>query len=216
METYAHFVSKKTNQGIKVFRHHTEFHSKNGPGKAIGLVVMMNPGNARPIDDSIFNRLENSEYETKEPVLTVPDNTMKKVMRMIQEAYDDSGIILPHQYSIHIENIFNIREKDSDKAKRYARSISGIDHLMFKSRELFKNYDFVFFAWGKLDIAVERQKDLLTKYPKAIVVNKLNYRGALKDVSYPVHPLYMKTDYFLEAAKDKIGIGLLEEDANIL
>ncbi|PYE47906.1 hypothetical protein DFQ00_111205 [Paenibacillus barcinonensis] len=216
MKTYAHFVSKKTSQGMKIFRHHTEFHSINGPGKAIGLVVMMNPGDARPIDDVLFNTLENSEYETEKPVLTVPDNTMKKVMRMIRKAYDDNEIKLPHQYSIHIENIFNIREKDSDKAKRYARSISGVKHLMFKSRELLNNYDFVFFAWGKLDVGIERQKDLLTKYPQAIVVNKLNYKGTIMDVSYPVHPLYMKTEYFLKASKDKIGIRLLEEDANIL
>ncbi|MGW7160202.1 hypothetical protein HP548_07335 [Paenibacillus taichungensis] len=216
METYAHFVSKQTDQGIKIFRHHTEFRSTNGSGKVIGLIVMMNPGNARPVDDVLFNRLENSEYETEEQVLTMPDNTMKKVMSMIQKAYKNNGITFPNQYSIHIENIFNIREKESDKAKRYAKSINGIDHLMFKCRELLNNYDFVFFAWGKLDIALERQKNLFDKYPQAIVVNRLNYKGTLMDVNYPVHPLYMNTEYFLEASKNKLNVRLIAEDANIL
>lgn len=87
---------------------------------------------------------------------------------------------------------------------------------MFKSRELLDNYNFVFIAWGKLDIGIERQRDILTKYPQAIVVNKLNYKGKLLDVSYPVHPLYMKTEYFLKASKGKIKVRLLEEDASIL
>ncbi|KOP67210.1 hypothetical protein AMS62_19610 [Bacillus sp. FJAT-18019] len=177
---------------------------------------MMNPGDARPINETLFRRLENSEYETNEPVLTVPDNTMKKVMRMIQEAYYQEGITFPDQYSIHIENIFNIREKNSKKAKRYARSISGMNHLMFKSRELLDNYNFVFLAWGKLTIGTERQRNILSKYPQAIVVNKLNYKGTLMDVSYPVHPLYMKTEYFLKASQGKINVRLLEEDADIL
>ncbi|MCM3127003.1 hypothetical protein ACFQ3J_05670 [Paenibacillus provencensis] len=215
MQTYAHFVSKKIENEIKIFRHHTEFHSTNGPGEVIGLVVMMNPGDARPINETLYRRLENFEYETNEPVLTVPDNTMKKVMRMIEEAYYQDGITLPDKYSIHIENIFNIREKNSDKAKRYAKSINGMNHLMFKSRELLDNYNFVFIAWGKLDIGIERQRDILTKYPQAIVVNKLNYKGTLLDVSYPVHPLYMKTEYFLKASKGKIKVRLLEEDASI-
>jgi len=216
METYAHFVSKQTDQGIKIFRHHTEFRSTRGAGKAIGLIVMMNPGNARPVDDLLFNKLENSEHETEEMVLTMPDNTMKKVMGMIRKAYKENGIEFPNQYSIHVENIFNIREKDSDKAKRYAKSMNGIDHLMFKGRELLNDYDFVFFAWGKLDIAIERQKDLLEKYPQAIVVNKLNYKGILMNVNYPVHPLYMNTEYFLEASKNKLKVRVIEEAANIL
>jgi hypothetical protein len=216
MQTYAHFESKEIDNEIKIFRHHTEFHSTNGPGKVIGLVVMMNPGDARPINETLFKQLENSEYETSEPVLTVPDNTMKKVMRMIQEAYYQERITFPDQYSIHIENILNIREKNSDKAKRYARNISGINHLMFKSRELLDNYDFVFLAWGKLNIGTDRQRDILKKYPQAIVVNKLIHKGTLMDVSYPVHPLYMKTEYFLKASKGKINVRLLEEDANNL
>lgn len=216
MQTYAHFVSKKIDNEIRIFRHNTEFHSINGPGEVIGLVVMMNPGDARPINETLFKRLKNSEYETSEPVLTVPDNTMKKVMRMIQEAYDQEGISFPDQYSIHVENIFNIREKNSDKAKKYAKNISGINHLMFKSRELLDKYDFVFLAWGKLDIGTERQKNIQKKYPQAIVVNRLNHKGKLMDVSYPVHPLYMKTEYFIEASRGKINARLLGEDANII
>lgn len=182
----------------------------SGPGKVIGLVVMMNPGDARPLDENIFGLLENSEYETEIPVLTKPDNTMKKVMRMIQEAYSHNKLAFPNQYSIHIENIFNIREKNSDKAKKSAKNMSGLEDLMFKSRELLDDYEFVFFAWGKLDVGVERQRDFAVKYPHAIVVNKLNYRGNIRDVNYPVHPLYMKTEFFLHASQDKIRMSMFK------
>lgn len=205
MDTYAHFVSRKTNQGIKIFRYHTEFHSINGPGKAIGLVVMMNPGDARPRDESIFRLLQTSEYETQEPILTKPDNTMKKVTRMIEEAYEHNNVSLPERYSIHIENIFNIREKNNKKAKIYAKDLDHVNDLMFKSRDLIDDYQFVFFAWGKLNIGVNRQQELFNKYPQAIKVKRLNHKGNILNVTYPVHPLYMKTDYFLEASKGRIN-----------
>lgn len=204
MLAYAHFISKKINEEIKIFRHNTEFCSKSGPGEVIGLVVMMNPGDARPMDEHLFSRLKDSEYETNELTLTAQDNTMRKVMRLIKEAYYHNEIQLPEQYSIHVENLFNIREKNSNKAKSYARNINEANELMFKSRELLDTYNFVFFAWGKLDIGSERQKEIIKRYPQAIIVNKLNCKGTLMDVSYPVHPLYMRTEYFLEASKGKI------------
>ncbi|GAA0123541.1 hypothetical protein UT300018_28590 [Clostridium faecium] len=46
---------------------------------------------------------------------------------------------------------------------------------------------------------------MLNKYTNAIIVHKLNYKGNLKHVEYPVQPLYMNLEYFLEAAKGKIG-----------
>ncbi|ANS76803.1 hypothetical protein AWM70_21285 [Paenibacillus yonginensis] len=204
MNTYAHFVSKKTTQGIKIFRHHTEFHSFNGPGKAIGLIVMMNPGDARPIDEIEFNKLQNSEYEIPKPILTKPDNTMAKVMRMVPQAYEYNKISLPNKYTIHVENIFNIREKNNKKAKLLARDLVQVNDLMFKRRELNNDYNFVFFAWGKLNVGIDRQQELLNSFPNAIIVNTLNHKGNILNVEYPVHPLYMKTEYFLEATKGKI------------
>jgi hypothetical protein len=205
METYAHFVSRKTNQGIKIFRHHTEFHSNNGTGEVVGLVVMMNPGDARPMDNNLFTVLQNSEYETIQPVITKPDKTMIKVMRMIQEAYNNNTVSLPDKYTIHIENIFNIREKNNIKAKKYAEELKEVSDLMFKSRELIDKYQFVFLAWGNLKIGLDRQKDYIDKYSSAIIVNKLNYKGNVINVDYPVHPLYMNTEYFLEASEGRIN-----------
>jgi hypothetical protein len=72
MKTYAKFVSKNTREEIKIFRHHTEFHSDSGPGNVIGLVVMMNPGDARPISDELFNNLKYSEFNTEGYVLRNP------------------------------------------------------------------------------------------------------------------------------------------------
>jgi hypothetical protein len=76
---------------------------------------------------------------------------------------------------------------------------------MYKSRKLQDIYKFVFVAWGNIDIQINKQKLILDKYTNAIVVHKFNYKGELREVDYPVHPLYMNTEYFLEVARGKIG-----------
>lgn len=204
MNTLANYQSIRTSEGIKIFRYNTVFQSEKGSGSVIGLVYMMNPGDARPQSDELFKKLCTSEYKIKQPAITKPDNTMKKVMRLIEEAYESNNISLPEQYTIHVENLFNIREKKSSNAKRLAKNLQGIDHLMFSSRELEDSYQFVWLCWGNVHIQMERQKILRNKFPNAITVHKWNYRGEIRDVEYPVHPLYMNSDYFLEAAKGKI------------
>ncbi|MEC0183121.1 DUF1643 domain-containing protein [Paenibacillus peoriae] len=208
MDTYAHFISRKTKQGIQIFRYNTEFHSVRGSGKAIGLVVMMNPGEARPKDEDIFELLQESEYETSTPVLTRPDNTMKKVMGLIEKAYEQDEITMPEKYTIHIENIFNIREKNSDQAKKYAKGMTDLQNIMFKKREYKDEYQFVFFAWGKLDVGEIYQEELKKRFPNAIIVNKKNMQGKITEVDYPVHPLYMNTEFFLESSRGKIKNGI--------
>lgn len=76
---------------------------------------------------------------------------------------------------------------------------------MYKSRDLQDAYQFVWLAWGNIDIQINKQKQILDKYNNAIIVHKLNYKGDLRDVEYPVHPLYMNSEYFLEAERGKIG-----------
>lgn len=201
----ANYKSVKTTEGIKIFRYDTVFQSKKGPGNVIGLIYMMNPGDARPEADTLFQKLSTSEYETKEPVTTKADRTMDKVIRLIKKAYEENNIKLPEQYTFHVENLFNIREKKSDKARSLVKNLHNIDNLMYKSRCLQDTYEFVWIAWGHLDIQVNKQKQVLNKFTNAIIVHKLNYKGALRDVEYPVHPLYMNLEYFLDAAKGKIG-----------
>ena len=205
MITLANYKSVKTNEGIKIFRYDTVFQSEKGPGNVIGLIYMMNPGDARPESDKLFQKLSTFEYETKKPVITKADKTMDKVIRLIKQAYEENNIKLPEQYTFHVENLFNIREKKSDEAKRLAKNLSDIDELMYKSRNLQDTYQFVWLAWGHIDIQINKQEEVLNKYTNAITVHKLNYKGDLRDVEYPVHPLYMNSEYFLKATKGKIG-----------
>lgn len=205
MITLANYKSVKTIDGIKIFRYNTVFESEKGAGNVIGLIYMMNPGDARPKSDELFQKLSTFEYETKGPVVTKADKTMDKVIRLIKEAYEENDIQLPEEYTFHVENLFNIREKKSDKAKKLAKNLSDINELMYKSRDLLDTYQFVWLAWGNIDIQADKQKQILRKYTNAIAVHKLNYRGELRSVEYPVHPLYVNSEYFLEAARGKIG-----------
>jgi hypothetical protein len=161
LKTYAKFVSKNTREGIKIFRHHTEFHSDNGPGDVIGLVVMMNPGDARPISDELFNNLKYSEFNTEGYVHTKPDITLSKVIRLIEVAYENNKVNMPENYTIHVENLFNIREKNSSLAKKLANRLCNIEDLMFKVRRLNHSYNFVFFAWGNVKINNVKQNELI-------------------------------------------------------
>ncbi|MFC7393024.1 hypothetical protein [Scopulibacillus cellulosilyticus] len=206
MNIVAQFESRNTSDGIKIFRHSTECHSKLGPGKVIGLVYMLNPGDARPISEELFHTLQTSEYKTIEPVATAPDKTLSKVTRLINSAFEYNNITLPDRYTIHIENLFNLREKDSDKAIRLAKKLTGVEDLMFKQRPVNNSYKFVWIAWGSQKINSQRQKEIMSQFPDAIIVKKLKHRGEIRDVTYPVHPLYMNTDYFIEASRGKIRV----------
>jgi hypothetical protein len=205
MITLANYKSIKTSEGIKIFRYDTVFQSEKGPGNVLGLIYMMNPGDARPESDELFKVLSTTEYETKKPVVTKADRTMDKVMRLIKQAYEENNIMLPEKYTFHVENLFNIREKNSDEAKRLVKKLSGVDTLMYRARDLQNTYQFVWIAWGNIDIQIKKQNQILSKYTNAITVHKLNYKGDLRNVVYPVHPLYMNSEYFLQAAKGKIG-----------
>ena len=132
------------------------------------------------------------------------DNTMKKVARFVELAYENNKVQLPQRYTIHIENLFNLREANSDKARIMVKQLTGAGEILFKNRDIIDDYKFVWLAWGKNNIAKIKQNDLMKKYPEAITVHKLNYREETIDVQYPVHPLYMNEGFFLEAATGKI------------
>ena len=187
-----------------IFRHDTALHSNGGAGEVIGLVYMMNPGSARPESDEIFKKLQDDEFSTPNPVVTLQDNTMKKVARFITLAYEKNKMTLPDKYTIHIENLFNLREANSDTAKIMVKQLTGTDSIMFRNRKIINDYKFVWLAWGKNNIQKIKQNDLIKRYPEAITVNKLNCSGTIKSVHYPVHPLYMNEGFFLQAAAGKI------------
>ena len=62
MITLANYKSVETTDGIKIFRYDTVFQSERGPGNVIGLIYMMNPGDARTESDKLFQKLSTSEY----------------------------------------------------------------------------------------------------------------------------------------------------------
>jgi len=205
LDVFAIFQSINTFEGIKIFRYYTEIHSLNGPGKPIGLIAMMNPGKARPENDEIFDKLQTREFDTVEPVLAKSDETLEIIQKLVLKFYEINNQKLPNEFTIHIENIFNLREPDSQKANRMANDLIR-EKLMFKTRDLTDDYEFVYLAWGKTGINIEKQNMLIEKYPNAIKVYKKNIKGKIIKTAYPVHPLYMKTKFFTEAAKGKLRL----------
>lgn len=204
MITTAKYKSINTEMGIKIFRYDTCFTSQKGAGDVIGLVYMMNPGDARPRSDKLFNQLVNGEFTIDKAVITEPDSTMEKVIEYIKFAYEYNKKKLPDFFTIHVENLFNLREKDCNTAKKIARELNTCNNIMFKHRVLESKYSFVWLAWGKDDME-QPVATLFNKYPNAISVHKFNRNNKIYTVDYPVHPLYMSKKYFLEAAKGKIS-----------
>lgn len=203
MITYANYASVITEQGLKIFRYDTTFVSENGPGDIIGLVYLMNPGEARPVSEELFYQLNHQETATQRPVETVPDKTMARVIKFIELAYKCNNMVLPKEFTVQVENLFNIREKNNEQAKKYARELIHHNEIMFRHRTLEDTYSFVWIAWGK-DSMGQDIENLMIKYPNAIVVNKENRNNQLRIVPYPKHPLYMNESYFLEACQGKI------------
>ena len=207
MITLAQYTSKMTTQGLKVFRYNTIFQSLDGAGEVIGLVYMMNPGLARPASDELFNKLNSEEYASDGLVETKPDETMRKVIDLIKRAYKQEGVKLPKRYVFHVENLFNIREKNGNIAQKLAKQLLEAKDVMFLNRNLGTNYKFTWFAWGQVSVCKDKQKSLLRQFPNAIKVLKRNgIGGVVQYVDYPVHPGRMKHDYFFEAVKGKIKV----------
>lgn len=148
--------------------------------------------------------MENSEFSTGKSVITKSDETMDQVYRIVKLAYEHNNKVLPRRYIIHIENLFNLREENRDKAKKLVRDIRNCDELMFRNRESDYKYQFVWLAWGKVSVRKQEQANIISKFPNAIMVKKINYKGKIKEIDYPKHPLYINSDFFLEASRGKI------------
>lgn len=204
MSLYARFQSINTTEGLKIFRYDTIFHSENGSGNPIGLIYLLNPGSSLPISDCLSNKLHTSEFCTESLVEIKEDQTMRKIIYYIKSAYEYNKKSLPSCYSIHIENLFNLREPKSREAKILVSKLLNIENILFRSRKLNFNYKFVWLAWGKTDIRKDFQQKIFIQYPNAIKVHKLNYKNTVHQVEYPLHPLYTNKEYFLEATNGKI------------
>lgn len=126
LRTYAKYKSISTPIGHHIFRYDTEFQSVNGPGEVLGLIVMMNPGEARPDSELQFQKLCSTEHTIDELELTKPDKTMSKAIRLIKTAFEINNIPLPEQYTFHVENLFNLREKKSKKAIKLVNELMGL------------------------------------------------------------------------------------------
>lgn len=165
---------------------------------------MVNPGLAKPRSNELFRMLSTSEYTTDSVVPVNSDPTMSIVINFIKKAYKKNNIKLPHRYTIYIENLFNIKEETSRIAKQLAIELTDEKHIMFQHKELNETYKFIWFAWGNTDIESNRQKLLISKFPNAIAVHKMNCRNNIIQISYPKHPIGMSKKYFKEAALGKV------------
>jgi hypothetical protein len=211
MKTIADYASIKLGPNLLTFRYNTRFISDNGPGDIIGLVYMMNPGDAKPKCVDLYNKLTTEEI-CLENEDTECDTTMKIVQNFIGLAFDTNGKTLPPKYTILVENLFNLRKINSKIAQRTAINYLKFDNkndiekkiaeIMFYHRHLDSNYNFVWFAWGKVRKSI--LKPDITIYPNRIIVNTIKYKGKPKQINYPKHPIGMNVDFFVDASKGKI------------
>jgi hypothetical protein len=203
MITLAEYSSITTAYGRCIFRYNTVFQGDKGAGKIIGLVYMMNPGKARPVSQALFEKLQTQDVSSTGLVKTINDRTMNRVVKLIEAAHAHNNLKLPKEFTILVENLFNIREEDSEKAMPLAGKLSELP-IMFPQRDLDLDFKFVWLAWGKVSVALEKQKSIIRKFPQAIMVLKKKHKGGIIHVNYPCHPLYVNTEFFLEASQRKI------------
>jgi hypothetical protein len=207
----ADFESKKINGENFIFRYNTEYKSSEKAADAIGLIVMMNPGSARPECKENASRLEKEEIKLKKELIR-PDPTMRMIITLINTAYEHNKIPMPEDYILHIENLFNLKNQNAKAATTKVISNKLPPDLLYKSRQLTgkEKYHFVFFAWGNPIINPERQNELFKLFPDAIQVNKVLSKGEWNDVNYPVHVQRISLDFnsdrsvFKDAVKGKI------------
>jgi len=215
MRVYASFKSVNTIYGLKKFRYDTELRSENNNAnvqlKPIGLIVMSNPGSAKPVPiGNVLDNLDNGEYETPEPVLTEKDPTLSKCEQLVTLLYINHNRVLPDHFIVRIENLFNLVEKKVEDAKKLFNNLktdlNDYDNLMFRARPLESEYEFVILAWGNSYINTKQQTYLRGKYKDAIIVNRKYNNGQLEDVTYPVHPLQIDINLFAQTSQGRLKV----------
>jgi len=199
----ANFETLEINNQKYTFRYNTEYKTSENANDTIGLIVMLNPGSAKP-NDKKLSKLK-------------PDFTLRKSIELITLAYAQNEIKTPKEYIIHIENLFNYKEPKSELAKDKAKII--FNELMYRSRELteddVKKYNFVIFAWGNIEnIQNEKIVNKVNYYrklfPNAIEINQIIVKNEIMNVNYPVHMRRICIDFnvnkkiFFNAIKGKI------------
>jgi hypothetical protein len=154
------------------------FDEKKSESKVMLLMILMNPGKSKPLNDEYeiptFNRMEATKLIKDCPYVPAKiDETMKQVMRLM------ANLKISHA---RIINVSDIRNKDSNEFAKEIEMIDSIDtiHSLFceerriEREQVFSSIDenaVIFKAWGK-----------------SIVDNSITFRTILEDKCVPALP----------------------------
>ena len=99
-------------------------------GNNLGLVIMLNPGSSKLVDNNIWDNLVDKKIDQAYGELIV-DDTMKALAAILEEVYPCLDGIL------HIRNLFNIRNSNSEDAlalyKQYSIGAITLDQTLLHS-----------------------------------------------------------------------------------
>jgi hypothetical protein len=76
--------------------------------KTLGLIIMLNPGSSRLVDEKAWNTFVHNEYQVSGELLL--DNTMESIVRVLEDSFGDL------EGELTIQNLFNLRDSDSPSA----------------------------------------------------------------------------------------------------
>ncbi len=99
-------------------------------GKNLGLVIMLNPGSSKLMDNKLWNDVETGIIDQADGELVL-DDTMKALVAILEDAHPCLDGIL------HIKNLFNIRNSNSEDAltlyKKHSEKIITLDETLLHS-----------------------------------------------------------------------------------
>jgi hypothetical protein len=76
--------------------------------KTLGLIIMLNPGSSRLVDEKAWNTFVHNEYQVSGELLL--DNTMESIVRVLEDSFGDL------EGELTIQNLFDLRDSDSPSA----------------------------------------------------------------------------------------------------
>ena len=162
--------------------------------KADLLVVMMNPGNSRPVD---------GKYVMHRKAEAIPDRTQEQIMRLMKNCEFEYSRIL---------NLTDIQETKSKKLFRTLADIKkkNLAHSIFDPRrkeelnELIPKNASIVFAWGVAEELTELAQQAVKRFAGKSVC------GLQKDVGktayyHPLPPSYYKQKEWVNLMTEKIN-----------
>lgn len=152
----------------------------------LGLIIMLNPGKSKLIDNKKWNQISNGETKCISGEIKL-DHTMKSIVKILEFTHPSLN------GKIKILNLFNLRNSESKHAIRTMKKLCLTDKyksFMYSNFDDLHNYPWIWIGWGvkQDEILNKRKYEVLSLVSKQKIHYFALYSNKVKDNTLIYHP----------------------------